>query len=113
MHGSTARMKPFASIADVHEKEADSGRNALHKAAFWGHIETITYLLDECKLDPNVQDYCGDTALHDAVRFGHAPLVDKLLSSGADKRIMNKEGKDAEALAKEYGKQAIASRLAR
>merc|ERR1712113_886133 len=87
MHGSTERMYPFRHLADVHEQEANSGRTALHKAAFWGHLETITYLLDECKLDPNVQDFSGDTALHDAVRFGHAPLVNKLLSSGADKSI--------------------------
>jgi len=112
MHGSTARMKPFRNLANVHEQEADSGRNALHKAAFWGHIDTITYLLDECHLDPNVQDYAGDTALHDAVRFGHAPLVDKLLASGTDKKIINKAGKDAQALAIEYGKTGIAARLA-
>jgi len=113
MHGSTERMKPFRHVADVHETEANSGRNALHKAAFWGHIETITYLLDECKLDPNAQDYSGDTALHDAVRFGHAPLVDKLLRAGTDKKIVNKDGKDAETLANDYGKKAIAARLAR
>jgi hypothetical protein len=113
MHGSTERMKQYVKIADVHEREANSGRTALHKAAFWGHIETITYLLDVCKLDPNVQDFTGDTALHDAVRFGHAPLVDKLLSSGADRTITNKDGYDSTTLAKEYGKTAIAARLSR
>jgi len=111
MHGSLERLKPYAKNADVHEQEANSGRTALHKAAFWGHIEVITYLLDECKLDPNVQDYCGDTALHDAVRFGHAPLVNKLLKSGADKTVANKAGKDAVALAEEYEKQHIAALL--
>jgi hypothetical protein len=113
MHGSTERMKPYAKLANVHEKEKNSGRTALHKAAFWGHIDTITYLLDDCRLDPNVQDLTGDTALHDAVRFGHVPLVEKLLASGADRRIVNKDGKDAEALAKEYGKTAVAARLAK
>jgi hypothetical protein len=113
MHGSTERMKPWRALADVHEQESNSGRTALHKAAFWGHIETITYLLDDCKLNPNVQDFSGDTALHDAVRFGHAPLVEKLLKSGADKKIVNKDGKNAEALAAEYGKQAISTMLAK
>jgi urate oxidase len=111
MHGSTQRLKPYRWIADVHEKEEKSGRTALHKASFWGHIETITYLLDECKMDPNVQDASGDTALHDAVRFGHTPLVDKLLSAGTDKRIKNNEKKDAVALAIEYDKRDIARRL--
>jgi urate oxidase len=113
MHGSTKRMEPFRHLCDVHEAEANSGRTALHKASFWGHIETITYLLDECKLDPNAQDLTGDTPLHDAVRFGHTPLVEKLLRSGADKRITNKEGKDATALAKEYNKSDIVRILAR
>lgn len=111
MHGSTERMKPFAPLTNVDEREANSGRTALHKASFWGHIQTITYLLDECKANPNVQDLTGDTPLHDAVRFGHAPLVDKLLASGADRTIMNKAGKTPEDVAVEYGKQAIAATL--
>mmetsp|Transcript_101525 Transcript_101525/g.176236 ORF Transcript_101525/g.176236 Transcript_101525/m.176236 type:complete len:767 (-) Transcript_101525:287-2587(-) len=112
MHGSTERMRTYGQVADVHETEENSGRTALHKAAFWGHIETITCLLDEYKLDPNVQDASGDTALHDAVRFGHAPLVEKLLASGADKNVKNKAGKDAETVAIDYGKTAIATQLA-
>ena len=44
-------MKEFEKTADMHAQEANSGRTALHKAAFWGHIETVTYLLDECKLE--------------------------------------------------------------
>jgi len=111
MHGSTERMKPFAGSADVHEREEHSGRTALHKAAFWGHVETTTYLLDECKLDVNIQDYSGDTALHDAVRFGHAGVVDKLLAAGAKKDIANKEGKTPAAVAADYGKTEIATKL--
>jgi cytochrome c peroxidase len=113
MHGSTERMKPFAKTADVHEKEANTGRTALHKAAFWGHNCTTDYLVGECRLDPNVQDNSGDTPLHDAVRFGHAGVVDKLLKAGADKSTKNKDGKNAEDIAKDYGKQAIAASLAR
>eukprot|EP00927_Polykrikos_kofoidii_P040456 TRINITY_DN3457_c0_g1_i3.p1 TRINITY_DN3457_c0_g1~~TRINITY_DN3457_c0_g1_i3.p1 ORF type:complete len:771 (-),score=127.48 TRINITY_DN3457_c0_g1_i3:255-2567(-) len=111
MHGSTERMKPFAPMTHVDEREGNSGRTALHKASFWGHIQTITYLLDECKANPNVQDLAGDTPLHDAVRFGHALLVDKLLASGADRKIMNKAGKTPADVAVEYGKHAIAAKL--
>lgn len=112
MHGSTLRMKKLAGEADVHAQEHDSGRTALHKAAFWGHIETVTYLVDELKADGNVQDFSGDTPLHDAVRFGHLAVVEKLLAGGADKNVKNKAGKDAAALAKEYEKEAIAAMLA-
>jgi len=107
MHGSTQRMQKPALIADVHEREADSGRTALHKAAFWGHIQTVTYLLDELKLDPNVTDFSGDTALHDASRFGHKLVIDKLLAAGADPNKKNKAGKSSADLAEEYGKDPI------
>merc|ERR1719199_1565750 len=106
-------MRRYEETADVHEREADSGRTALHKAAFWGHIETVTYLLDVCKLDPNVQDFNGDTALHDAARFGHFPVVNKLLAAGADPTIRNKAGKSSAALAEEYGKGPLAAPRAR
>ena len=90
MHGSTERAREIAPHCDVHQREATSGRTALHKAAFWGHVEMVKYLTQECKLDPNVQDNYGDTALHDvrhisvffgvpfiifplqAAKFGHA-----------------------------------------
>lgn len=111
MHGSTLRMKQFAGVADVHGQEAESGRTALHKAAFWGHIETVSYLLDECKLDPDEKDFCGDTALHDACRFGHTAIVEKLLLVGADKTIKNKKGQDCHRLALEYGKGAVVAKL--
>jgi ankyrin repeat protein len=31
-------------------------------------------LLKDYKINPNVQDYDGDTALHDAARFGHVKV---------------------------------------
>lgn len=40
-----------------------SGRNALHKAAFWGHNDMVKFLLEQ-KLNPNQQDNYGDTPLH-------------------------------------------------
>lgn len=40
-----------------------SGRNALHKAAFWGHNEMVKFLLEQ-KINPNQQDNYGDTPLH-------------------------------------------------
>jgi ankyrin repeat protein len=79
----------------------------LHKAAFWGHGETVAYLLNECKLDPNKQDHAGDTALHDAARFGHSTVIRKLLAAGASTDIKNKEGKDINDVARQYGKDPI------
>ena len=75
MHGSVEAAQKVASRADVHALEGTSGRSALHKAAFWGHVLMIEYLLKEARLNPDVQDFYGDTALHDAARFGHTPVV--------------------------------------
>lgn len=110
MHGSTEQMRKYADNADVHAQEADSGRTALHKAAFWGHIETVSYLLDECKLNPNTKDFSGDTALHDAARFGHRAVINKLVSAGASLVMRNDAGMNCEDVAKDYGKDPIVAK---
>ncbi len=111
MHGSLGLMRRFAKTADVHEVEPSSGRNALHKAAFWGHIEAVRYLATELKLDPNVQDLMGDTALHDAARFGHAEVVQILLDAGTDLQLTNSAGMNPRVLAIEYGKDDVAEQI--
>ena len=111
MHGSVGIMKRLADAADVHEAEASSGRTALHKAAFWGHIEAVRYLVEDVKLDPNTQDDLGDTALHDAARFGHLEVAEQLVKAGTDLTLTNAAGHNPLALAKEYGKQDLAALL--
>ncbi|MGI9457145.1 MAG: peroxidase family protein, partial [Aeoliella sp.] len=76
MHGSLGLMRRIAPKADVHQIELSSGRSALHKAAFWGHVEAVRYLVEELKLDINSQDRLGDTPLHDAARFGHLEIAE-------------------------------------
>jgi catalase (peroxidase I) len=50
MHGSVLEMQKYRGVgADVQEREAMSGRTALHKAAFWGHDAATRYLVTECK----------------------------------------------------------------
>ncbi len=111
MHGSLGLMRRFAEKADVHEVERHSGRNALHKAAFWGHVEAVRYLANELKLDPNVQDQMGDTALHDAARFGNEEVAEILLAAGTDLKLQNSAGMTPRELAIEYGKDRIAERI--
>lgn len=116
MHGQIDVVKKFAPMADVHATEAASGRTALHKAAFWGHDFAIDYLLSECKLRPDAQDFNGDTALHDAARFGgkdsvHHKCVEMLLKHGAGTSIKNKHGQTPLEVAQEYGKHEIAQIL--
>jgi len=107
MHGSVILMKRFSEKADVHETEDISLRTALHKAAFWGHDAATKYLVEECKLNPNAQDFSGDTALHDSARFGHAKVVDTLIKGGASLSIKNKKGQTPYDVAVEYGYPAL------
>lgn len=39
-----------------------------------------------------IQDHFGDTALHDAARFGHLVCVKHLIGGGANPAIRNKNG---------------------
>jgi len=112
MHGhSIDLMKKIAADADVHALEKSSGRSALHKAAFWGHEGTVCYLVHECGLNKDLQDYNGDTPLLDAVRFGHVKVVEILAQAGASTSLKNAEGFDAFGLAKEYNKPAVLEAL--
>ena len=107
MHGSVDPMRNLAGKVDVHALEPATNRSALHKAAFWGHIDCIKYLVQECKLNVNVTDSHGDTALHDATRFGHVEVCKILLEGGTDISIKNADGFDILSLAKEYGKHDV------
>eukprot|EP01104_Vermistella_antarctica_P002659 TRINITY_DN12874_c0_g1_i1.p1 TRINITY_DN12874_c0_g1~~TRINITY_DN12874_c0_g1_i1.p1 ORF type:complete len:413 (+),score=142.26 TRINITY_DN12874_c0_g1_i1:30-1241(+) len=112
MHGSTEKVAEWAKTADVNEVESSSGRTALHKAAFWGHVETVTFLLS-LNLDVNAQDYNGDTALNDAVRFGHVEVVKVLVGANTNIDLVNKDGKNAVGLARQYNKAEVEAVLTR
>lgn len=64
MHGSTERAKALASKADVHAVQPGSKRSALHKAAYWGHDEIVRFLVEDLKLDVNLQDSAGMSPLY-------------------------------------------------
>ena len=99
------RQNVRAVGADPTRLEANSGRSALHKAAFWGHDHIVPWLLT-LKVPVNAVDYNGDTALHDAARFGHDKCIDALLgAAGVDVSVVNKEGKTAHDVAVENGKK--------
>lgn len=111
MHGSKAKVAELAPLADVHEAEENTGRTALHKAAFWGHAHLMEILLKQCMIDPNAKDSKGDTCLHDAARFGHIDVVQELVKGGADMSVTNNDGKTAAQVAKDFGKDTIVAHL--
>jgi catalase (peroxidase I) len=105
MHGSLEHAQAQkAAGGDPKSVEANSGRTALHKAAFWGHDHIVPWLLGPCGVDPNVCDYAGDTALHDAARFGHSKVIELLVQGGASTSVLNHAGQTAGDVAKENEK---------
>jgi len=107
MHGSLeAVKKAIKKGADPTQVEATSKRTALHKASFWGHEQVVDYLLTLPGINPNAQDCDGDTALHDAARFGHVALVKKLAPI-TNTALKNKVGRTAVQVAQFYGKPEV------
>ena len=72
----------------------------------------VLHLVSDLGANTDVQDVEGDSALHDAARFGHLGCITVLVESGADSTLKNKKGQTAAAVAEEYG-QAEAVALCR
>ena len=110
MHGYVPPARELRSkIADVNTVDPSSGRSALHFAAFWGHVGMVTYLIKECGLKLDTQDFNGDTPLHDAASHGHEEAAKALMEAGASTTIRNRNGKDAAFVAAEAFYPAVAA----
>ncbi len=111
MHGSVAPLKDVQHKADIHGSDPASGRTALHFSAFWGHIDMTRYLTKELRLDPNAQDFNGDTPLHDAAAHGHEVVAKTLVEAGARTTIRNKAGLTAAEVAKQANYPNVAAAI--
>ncbi|XP_038077663.1 osteoclast-stimulating factor 1-like [Patiria miniata] len=76
-----------------------SGSTPLYWASHGGHIECVSILLGQPRVEINTQNKIGDTALHAAAWKGHPEVVKMLLDKGARTNIKNNEGKVAIDLA--------------
>ena len=85
---------------------------ALHSAVAGRNLGAVRRLV-EAGADPNVHQHGGWTPLQGASAHGDEAIVDLLLAHGADPAATNDSGKDAAALARENGHDALADRLAR
>ncbi|XP_068231375.1 uncharacterized protein [Palaemon carinicauda] len=81
----------------------DTGRRALHLAAENIKLAPVVNKLIEAKVDVDVLDNDGETALHIAARSGRGRIVRTLLEAKADWSIMNVEGWSAVQVAAAVG----------
>ncbi len=75
--------------ADVNGQDA-SHQSALHRAAEFGNLRLLEFLITEGADIDAISDY--GTALHFARRGGHTPLVESLIRAGADEWIPDPGG---------------------
>lgn len=58
--------------------------NPLIKAAKFGHVEVVKFLLDEAEVELEAESRSGTRALHAAFMSGHLSVVTELLHRGAE-----------------------------
>ena len=63
-----------------------------HRTAPGGFLPAVKYLVDELHVDPNIRDHEGNTALHDAAARGDVPMIEYLVSKGAEVKAVNRAG---------------------
>ena len=71
----------------------NEGDTCLSLAAFFGHTETVRYLVGLPEVDVNHRDSDNSTALHYAVEQSHTDIAQLLIAAGADMDTENTDGR--------------------
>ncbi len=90
MNGSLSRMQ-ILHLAGANVNSRGLNRAPLFLAASEGRLRAVRYLLDE-GADVNARESDGNTALTEAVFYGHVPVVKELLVRGADVNAISGSG---------------------
>ena len=85
--------------------------SAIFSAAFEGHVDVVSELLEQQMVDVNKKDSYNSTALHWAVEGGHYPMIQLLLEKGADVNLRDELGRTALHWAASKGDEIIVQLL--
>lgn len=96
---------------DYHLKEINEYYHPLPEAARRNHVEMVKALLAMPNVDVNAVDASAHTALMFAAQAGNHELVDILLHAGANRKLRNKFGENAETLANQAGFPVLAKMI--
>ncbi len=83
-------VTPLQAAAGVGYGEGFAANS--HRYAPTGMLAAVKYLVEELGADVNVADHEGNTALHQAAARGDVPMIEYLVSKGADVTRVNREG---------------------
>ncbi|KAI0410672.1 ankyrin repeat-containing domain protein [Xylaria grammica] len=89
----------------IHVRDPEQGDTALVLAAWRGHADVLSLLLDS-GADVNVRNRDGETALMRAGRWDDEATVRLLLDRGADVNMRSKDGETALMSASRWGNEA-------
>jgi hypothetical protein len=93
--------------ADVHARDGWSGTPLMY-AASWGHGEIVAELL-QSGAAVNGRSRMRQTPLMHAAASGHKIIVEHLIACGADKTLLDEDGRSATDLARKHGYAQLAS----
>ena len=80
--------------ANVNLQTLDKKMAPLHLAACKGQTEVAKELIAAPGVTLDVENFVGDTPLHEAVRYGQKEVVQLLIDKGADKDFPNSSAGD-------------------
>jgi ankyrin repeat protein len=83
-------IPPLQAAAGSGYGEGFAGNS--HRTAPGGFLPAVKYLVEELHADVNGRDHEGNTALHHAAARGDVPMIEYLVSKGADVKALNRAG---------------------
>ena len=109
--GNCELVAYFAEMGiDIHLKTNDGG-NCLHIAALKGHLNLCKMLIDKHKVDVNVADKRGWTAVHFSAQSGNCQLVAYFAEMGTDIHLKANDGNNCHNIAAFQGHLSLCKML--
>ena len=111
------RGNALKNIDDLVKKGAEpwavdeKGRTLLHYAAEQGNLKLINHFIRHFKINPNIQDYSGQTAMHMAATQFYGNVITALVNAGGDVNATDKLGVRPLHIAAVHGHVPVASKL--
>jgi ankyrin repeat protein len=89
----------------------EKGYTALILAAYHGHSDTVTYLIEQANANPCQEDARGNTALMGAIFKGHVRVAKQLMFADCDIDETNAQGQTALMFASLFDRTDIVQSL--
>ena len=101
-YGNIDRVTYYANKDIDITLKTNDGKNCLHIAALFGHLNLCKVLVGEHKFDVKMTDYDGWTALHFSARNGSYELFRYFIHIGIDINLKTNDGKNCLHIAAFY-----------